>query len=126
MQHVDARASGSDLHLVWETIVDRNAPRLWHLAVAAGLPRRAAMEVCELVWLRLSQRLAQFHTLAEVARWLDDQLYRELGARLRRVAPVAGQRADQRGRAAARDTDRAAAPGHDLGAATAVALAPRF
>jgi DNA-directed RNA polymerase specialized sigma24 family protein len=128
MQHLGTRRprTRSELHTQWGAIVEGNVERLWRLAIAAGLSRRAAAEVCQLVWLRLSQRLSQFTTLEQVARWLDDEVYREAGAQLRRVVSAGGQLADQRTRAGEPDSDSTVIPGHDLGAATAVTLAPRF
>lgn len=117
----------NELHLQWGAIVDGNVERLWRLAISAGLPRREAAEVCQVAWLRLSQRLAEFSTVDQVTRWLDEQVCREVGALLRRSERrPATQLADQAHQPADPDSDYRRRADHDLGAATAIVVTPPF
>src|SRR5215211_5906330 len=98
MQSVDAdrmlaaAAAGDDS--AWGSIVDSNVDRLWCSAMAEGLSEPDAAQVCELAWLRLSQRLHTFASLDDVCRWLDATTSREAAALVTqraeraRVAPL--------------------------------------
>jgi len=92
MQSVDAdrmlaaAAAGDDS--AWGSIVDSNVDRLWCSAMAEGLSEPDAAQVCELAWLRLSQRLHTFASLDDVCRWLDVTVRRE-------AAGLVAQRAER-------------------------------
>jgi hypothetical protein len=51
-----ARAAAGDAG-AWSDLVDRLQPSIWAATGALGLPPTPASQVCELVWLRLAQRL---------------------------------------------------------------------
>jgi hypothetical protein len=51
-----ARAAAGDAD-AWSDLVDRMQPSIWAATGALGLPSAPASQVCELVWLRLAQRL---------------------------------------------------------------------
>jgi DNA-directed RNA polymerase specialized sigma24 family protein len=81
-----AAVAGDDS--AWGSIVDSNVDRLWHSVMAEGLSEPDAAQVCELAWLRLSQRLHTFASLDDVSRWLDVTIRRE-------AAGLVAQRAER-------------------------------
>lgn len=97
MQSVDAdrvlaaAAAGNDI--AWSRIVDSNLDSMWRVARSGGLSDVDAAEVCQLAWLRLSQRLPEFASSEQVARFLIDTVRREGGA-------LAAQRMEQERRRA--------------------------
>jgi DNA-directed RNA polymerase specialized sigma24 family protein len=52
-----AQAATGDVD-AWSRLVDGHLPAVWATARAFGLPDDAAEDICELVWLRLAQRLS--------------------------------------------------------------------
>jgi DNA-directed RNA polymerase specialized sigma24 family protein len=56
-----AAAAAGDLD-AWSHLVDSHLSAVWATARAFGLPDEAAENVCELVWLRLAQRLGDAPT----------------------------------------------------------------
>jgi len=86
-----SQARVSDLHLTaaaagdscaWDAIVDRHAQRVWDMARGFDLDATAAAAVCHLVWRRLSDRLDEMRTDAEVVSWLGAAVDREARAML--------------------------------------------
>jgi len=73
-----AAVAGSGI--AWGSIVDSNMDRMWRTAIGIGLSELDAAQVCELAWLRLSQRLPTFTSLAEVAEWLEQTVQLEAAA----------------------------------------------
>jgi hypothetical protein len=53
----------------WEELVDHYLPIMWMVLSRRGLDRRAAVEVCEVVWLRFAARRGTADGLPVVA-WL--------------------------------------------------------
>jgi DNA-directed RNA polymerase specialized sigma24 family protein len=130
MQSVDAdrvvaaAAAGSDT--AWGAIVEQNVDRLWWLAIASGLAEPDAAEVCQLAWLRLSQRLSEVASAEQVTRWLEHTVRREATA-------LSARRAERRAPAGRPDNVITLAPvdgpervGHRVVAARRPATAEAF
>src|SRR5688500_16308724 len=55
-----------------DRIVDDHVEAVWGTARASGLEAPDAVEVCQLVWLRLAQTLATLGETPDVRAWLHD------------------------------------------------------
>jgi hypothetical protein len=66
---------------------------MWRLALDAGLAEAEAAEVCQLAWLRLSQRMPERPLTPErVGAWLDEVVSREAVALARQRGAREGGR----------------------------------
>jgi DNA-directed RNA polymerase specialized sigma24 family protein len=83
MQSVDAdrvlAAAAAGNEIAWSRVVDSNLDRMWLVARSAGLSDVDAAEVCQLAWLRLSQRLFELSSPEQVAAYLIETVRREAG-----------------------------------------------
>jgi len=71
----------------WDELVDCYAQAVWDAAREHGLDVAEAAELCQLVWCRFADRLAQFPTDREAGEWLCREADRE--ARVRGATPGA-------------------------------------
>jgi RNA polymerase sigma factor (sigma-70 family) len=77
------RAAASGSASAWEALVDRFAPLVWNICMRYKLPRHDAADVCQNVWLRLTERLDTIREPAALAGWLATTTRRECLATFR-------------------------------------------
>jgi RNA polymerase sigma factor (sigma-70 family) len=68
----------------WNSLVDRFAPLVWSICMRYKLSRTDAADVCQNVWLRLTEKLDTIRDPAALAGWLATTTGRECLALLRR------------------------------------------
>jgi hypothetical protein len=104
---------------VWAALVDRHAPEVWQLAVAAGLDVAEAATVSQLVWLRMAERwptVQALTTAGDGAEQLDGWIRETVGIEVR--AWIDHSARLQREGALASPTVVRLAPGFDTSKAT--------
>lgn len=78
---VHAAANGSAP--AWEALVDRFAPLVWNICMRYKLSKDDAADVCQNVWLRLTERLDTIREPSALAGWLATTSRRECLATFR-------------------------------------------
>jgi RNA polymerase sigma factor (sigma-70 family) len=77
------RAAASGSASAWESLVVRFAPLVWSICMRYKLSRHDAADVCQDVWLRLTERLDTIREPSALAGWLATTTRRECLATFR-------------------------------------------
>lgn len=71
------RAAADGDASAWNDLVDRFSPLVWNICMRYKLSRADASDVCQNVWLRLTERLDTIREPAALAGWLATTARRE-------------------------------------------------